>query len=58
MPTEEKERKRQTTTLERVQIIENHVAGESFRQIAKELNVSKSGTQNIRFRYGVCHLQY
>jgi transposase len=47
MSTEEKGRRRQTATLERVQIIEKHAAGESIRQIAKELNISKSGAQKI-----------
>jgi DNA-binding NarL/FixJ family response regulator len=47
MPTEEKGRKRQTTTPERVQIIEKHAAGESVHLIAKELDISKSGAQKI-----------
>jgi hypothetical protein len=36
MATEEKGRRRQTTTPERVQIFEKHAAGEAVRQIAKE----------------------
>jgi hypothetical protein len=46
MSTEEKG-KRQTTTPERVQIIEKHAAWESGRQIAKELDISKSEAQKI-----------
>jgi transposase len=46
MPTEEKGRRHQTTTPERVQIFEKH-AGECVRQIAKELDISKSRAQKI-----------
>jgi hypothetical protein len=46
MPPEEKERKRQITTLECVKIIEKHTSGKSFSHISKELNISKIGSKN------------